>query len=78
MIIEEAAIIETLDPIATYRLSKRKNWQNPIAGGKTLSPNVPVRFDESISEQDYLDIKDGKKMITLKTLLVYSGPLDFR
>lgn len=39
---------------------------------------LPVNFDEPVSEQDYVDVKDGGgKMILFKVLLIYSGALDF-
>jgi hypothetical protein len=75
----EAVIRETLDTIATYRRDKFATAQSPIGGGHTIPPThlLPVSFDEAISERDYSDARDGKKMVLLKVLLLYSGPLEF-
>jgi hypothetical protein len=68
-----------LDRIVTYREEKFTFARTPIPGGLKTVPNslLPVSFDEPVGEQDYVDVKDGTKMILFKVLLVYSGPLDF-
>jgi hypothetical protein len=81
MIYAEAVLRGTdpLDPVATYRKDKFTYAQTPPGGGYKTAPNtlLPVSFDEAGSEQDYIDVKDGRKIILFKVLLVYSGPLDF-
>jgi hypothetical protein len=76
LIYAEALVVETLNPPAIYKQAKFKYTQQPIAGGKMV-PGQPVFFDTQLTQQDYADAETGTKMIVLKTLLTYTGPLNF-